>query len=88
MLPWGMRICPRPCGGEGTSFFLRTCTARIASLGERENGEKMGSRKQEKEGPEAMRNATGDGLTNPLPNTTGFGSMTVQCVRGYPAANR
>ena len=38
--------------------------------------------------PEAMRNETGDGLTNPLPNKTGVRVGLCSAVRGYPVIPR
>ena len=39
-------------------------------------------------GPEAIRNETGDRLTNPLPNTTGAAVRLCNAVKGYPDVPR
>ena len=46
------------------------------------------SRSRKGAGPESKRNETGDGLANPLPNTTGAAVRLCNAVKGYPDVPR
>ena len=45
-------------------------------------------RSRREAGPEAKRNETGDGLANPLPNTTRAAVRLCNAVKGYPDVPR